>query len=143
MTSSIIADRMAGHRPRVLLAEDDPDLREVIATSLQRGGFEVLEAKDGLSFLDMVGPWLFGPELRPPADLIVSDVRMPGISGLSVLDGIRHVSPALPFILITAFPDPETRAEAERLNATFVLDKPFEMQALVSLAQRAIAAGTR
>lgn len=139
MTSSISATRSAGRPPRVLLAEDDPDLRELIATSLRAGGFEVLEAGDGLSFLDLVGPWLFGPELRPPADLIVSDLRMPGISGLSVLDGIRHVNTELPFILITAFADAETHAEAERLSATFVLDKPFEMRTLLGLAQRAIA----
>jgi len=125
--------------PRVLLADDDPDLRDVLAEALRAEGFDVLEAKSGAQLLDMIAPSLLGKQGAPPAELVVSDLRMPGITGLSVLGGLRQLDRTLPFILITAFADPETHAVARRLGATAVLDKPFDVKTLIRLARDLLA----
>jgi two-component system, response regulator, stage 0 sporulation protein F len=124
---------------RVVVADDDPDLREVIAEALRVDGFEVIEAANGAQLLDLVGPTLLGgPEGGAPAELVVSDLRMPGVTGMSVLGGLRDLPWRPPFILITAFGDAETHAEARRLGASAVLDKPFEMRVLVRLVRQCL-----
>jgi CheY-like chemotaxis protein len=130
---------MSPERPRVLLADDDPDLRELIADALRLHGFDVLEAEHGGQLIERLGPFLLGTGVDPPADLVLSDLRMPGITGLSALAGLRARDGALPFILITAFGDAETHAEAHRLGATAVLDKPFELPGLVALVRQCLA----
>jgi CheY-like chemotaxis protein len=123
---------------RVLVADDDPDLRQVIAEALRAEGFDVLEAENGPQLLDLIGPALMGkPGGQAPA-LVVSDFRMPGFTGMSVLGGLRQFDGRLPFILITAFGDPITHAEARRLGATAVLDKPFEMRRLIELVRESL-----
>ena len=72
-------------------------------------------------------------------DVIVSDIRMPGVSGLSVLAGLREIEGIPPIILITAFGDEETHAEADRLGAAAVLDKPFEMATLLNKTREVIS----
>jgi DNA-binding NtrC family response regulator len=124
-------------RGRVLVAEDDPNLREVMVEALRLDGFDVIEAENGPQLLDLVGPSLFGKEAGPPPALVISDHRMPGITGMTVLGGLRQLDSKLPFILITAFGDVETHRQAERLGAT-VLDKPFEMRRLVELAHQCL-----
>ena len=66
--------------------------------------------------------------------LLISDIRMPGKNSLDVLAGIRWADWSLPVILITAFADAKTNAEARRLGAAMVFDKPFELKELRTLA---------
>jgi DNA-binding response OmpR family regulator len=68
-------------------------------------------------------------------DLIISDIRMPGVNGLSVLEGLREFKGVPPIILITAFGDEQTHADAERLGAAAVINKPFEITELLSTAR--------
>ncbi len=123
---------------RVLVADDDPDLRQVIAEALRADGFDVTEAESGPHLLDLIGPTMMGRPAGHPADLVVSDFRMPGFTGMSVLGGLRQFQARLPFILITAFGDPATHAEARRLGASAVLDKPFEMKRLLQLVHQCL-----
>lgn len=115
---------------RVLLAEDDNELRRLLATCLRNDGFEVIEASDCgyliycLSFSEADYP----DHVLP--DIIVSDNRMPGMTGLEALEGLRKADWATPFILITAFGDEATHAEALRLGAAAVFDKPFDVREL-------------
>ena len=120
---------------RVLLAEDDDAFRRLLAGALRRGGFEVIEARDGRELVDRLASLLpgAGPSDGMPIDLIVSDIRMPGITGLDVLDKLRLADWATPVILITAFGDNATRAEAIRLGAT-MFDKPFDLSDLRTMA---------
>jgi DNA-binding NtrC family response regulator len=74
-----------------------------------------------------------------PAELVISDLRMPGITGLSVLGGLRDLELRIPFILITAFGDAGTHALAHQLGATAVLDKPFDMPSFLGLVRACVA----
>jgi DNA-binding NtrC family response regulator len=131
-TQAIIAParEVALDRPTlVLLAEDDAELRKLIAATLRAEGYEVIEAANGMELLDSL-------ELvvaRRVPYVIVSDVRMPLLSGMDVLAVIRASSTQVPVILITAFGDVDTHSEAHDLGAIAILDKPFDLSALTSL----------
>lgn len=114
---------------RILLVEDDDEMREMLKEALEDSGYDVEVASDGQRFLGVMLGALLGKRSVP--DLIVSDIRMPHLSGLEVLEEIRHVDWSTPVILITAFGDAPTHAEAERLGAAEVIDKPFELDDLV------------
>lgn len=113
--------------PMVLLVEDDDEMREMLASLLRRDGCRVIETVDGEDALDWLGAGaLEGDLLRIPA-LIVSDIRLPHVSGLDLLAGVRCVPRHVPVILITGFGDEETHTRARELGAERVLDKPFTM----------------
>ena len=128
-----------GGAPRVLVAEDDPDMRRLIATSLRMAGNKVVEATDGIDVLDRMETTI--RDLCPDAfDVIVSDINMPGLSGLDVLAALRCTHWTTPVVLITAFGDEETRAEARELGAAAILDKPLDSEALRSAVREAARA---
>ena len=68
-----------------------------------------------------------------PVALVISDIRMPGLSGIDVLRQIRESALDTPVLLISAFCDEETLGDADRFEATVVMSKPFEMEALVTI----------
>ncbi|WP_224369125.1 response regulator [Hyalangium versicolor] len=114
---------------RILLAEDQPQMRSLLRGALRRDGYEVIEAEDGPSLLRALVSGLLAEQSRAP-DLIITDVRMPGFTGLEVLARLRSEEWNTPVILITAFGDEALHAEAARLGANRVLDKPFELEDL-------------
>lgn len=127
--------------PRVLVAEDDREMRRLIAATLRHDGLDVVEACDGAELFAAVEAAVHaGGRKGPPLSLIVSDVRMPGLSGLDVLRILRAGYWFVPVILITAFSDATTRREARGLEAWAVLDKPFPLEDLRTLVQQALAA---
>jgi CheY-like chemotaxis protein len=130
-TSSNGAEPTNSRRPgrRVLVAEDDPDMRRLVAAHLRRAGHRVVEASDGMEILDRIEATVrsAGREL---IDVIVSDIDMPGLSGLDLLAALRCTDWTTPVVLITAFGDEETRAEARELGAAAILDKPLDAAAL-------------
>ncbi|HZS38258.1 MAG TPA: response regulator [Polyangia bacterium] len=118
--------------PRVLLAEDDAAMRDLLARTLRRHGFDVVEARSGYETLE----WLaHGIIHEPPIwfDLVISDVRMPGYDGLNILASLRQMPVHVPVILITAFGSRETHAAAARLGAFAMLDKPFDVDDLMTI----------
>jgi DNA-binding response OmpR family regulator len=110
---------------RVLVAEDDDDMRTVIAQALRADGYDVAEARDGGSLLAQ----LTTSEIRLSVDLLISDVRMPFCSGVAVLESMRRAQWTMPVIMMTAFGDDATREAVERLGGV-LFDKPFAMDDL-------------
>ena len=110
--------------PRVLVAEDDDEMRSLLVDALRQDGYYVSEADDGGGLLAQVAT----PD-APGVDLIISDIRMPICSGLAILEAMRRASLGVPVILMTAFGDGETRAMVERLGAV-LFDKPFAIDDL-------------
>lgn len=123
-------------RPVVLLAEDDEELRRLLARKLRRCGCEVIEARNGAQLVELVFERIVEPlpGSQEPAALVITDHRMPGRTGLEVASLLRSVNWATPLIMISAFTDVETQAEARRLGVAAVFDKPFDLDELAEFA---------
>jgi CheY-like chemotaxis protein len=117
--------------PRVLLADDDDDLRSLLAANFRRAGLEVIEVRDGTELLELIAAMEDGtidPERRP--DVVVTDVYMPGANGLEALARIRHSAHPLPVVVLTAFDDSGAEAAARELGASAMFCKPVDLAVL-------------
>jgi len=120
--------------PHILLVEDDDQMRSMIAQTLRQQGYDVTECPDAFHWMDFcVGQRVNDESIH--YDLVISDIRMPGVNGLELLEGLRHSHRNRPTILITAFGDEETHERAADLGAVAVLDKPFAMQDLLRVVR--------
>jgi two-component system, NtrC family, response regulator PilR len=108
-------------KKRVLIVDDEEDLTWSIVRGLSknRSGVEVHCAASGSLALDLMGLHTY--------DLLVTDVRMPGLDGKGLIQRARSMHPALKIILMTAFPSPDVREFAERFRIAETVEKPFEM----------------
>ena len=115
---------------RILVAEDDVEMRRLVADTLRDDGYDVLELPDGGRLLVNVAARMkAGSHSEVAVDLIISDIRMPICTGLQILEVLRQAHWHTPVILMTAFGDKATRKQAEHLNAV-LFDKPFELDDL-------------
>ncbi|HVZ92893.1 MAG TPA: sigma-54 dependent transcriptional regulator [Phycisphaerales bacterium] len=117
----------------VLVVDDKELLRDSVGTTLQRAGFVVVSAQDGNAALDAIA--------RRRPDAVVTDLKMPGLSGLELIEHIRRIDEDLPIVLMTAFGTVDTAVQAMRLGAFDYLTKPFEGDELVVAVKRAIEHG--
>ena len=126
-------------RARILLAEDDDELRWLLTDMLKAEGHEVVAVSDGTALLAHLNPSLLKGVNGETPDIIITDVRMPGASGLQVLERVRaRAGGAIPVVLITAFADADTRAQAETLGATALLNKPLDIDRLQKMVRGAV-----
>jgi len=129
------SERQAG---RVLLAEDDRAMRELLEIALRRRGYEVVPARNGLDLLLALEEELTDIEQPPAGTVIVSDIRMPSVDGLYLLERIRALGWNLPVILITAFGDAKIHDRARALAAHTIIDKPFDLDVLLDSVAEAL-----
>jgi DNA-binding response OmpR family regulator len=126
----------------ILLAEDGDEMRGVLALRLRQQGYEVTECCNGAELLAELGDYLGNATAKPDKrrfDLIISDIRMPGIFGLSVVEGGAQYANFPPTILITAFGDEETHTKAREVGVAAVIDKPFDMNDLLGKVRETLA----
>ncbi len=124
-------------RPRrIVLAEDDSEMRRLLAQSLTHDGYDVVEVSDGAALVSKIVDSLRDGQ---PVDLVVSDVRMPGLGGFEAIGWLRELGCRAPVILITAFGDSSVHAEGAHVGAVRVLDKPFEFDQLRQLVRELFA----
>lgn len=114
----------ATFRTTVIVADDDDDLRALVAETLRSDGHTVIEARDGAELLAVLSDTLSDPLACP--DLILTDVLMPKLSGLGVLEELRRARVRLPVLMMTGFAPSSVAAVAKRLGAVGVLRKPFD-----------------
>ena len=124
-------------RITVLLAEDDADFRALVAAELTTRGFDVTCVRDGRELADELASFVVSSR-RPRPDVIVSDIRMPGPSGLALLRAVNEADLHIPVILMTAFGDRRVHEIAAEHDAAAVLDKPFAFSDLETVL-RAVA----
>jgi CheY-like chemotaxis protein len=130
-------------QPLVLVAEDDDDVRRLVTTALRMDGHSVIEARDGNDLVEHIGSALLFGHVRgelDPVAMVISDIRMPGPSGLEVLAQLRRSDIDVAIILMSAHADPATRAEAQRLGADAFVAKPFEIDDLRGVVRELLAA---
>jgi len=125
--------------PRLLLAEDDDGLRPLLAERFRAEGFEVVEAEDGAAVVEYLAESILQSSRHRNFDLIVSDIRLPGLNALDVLRGARSALETTPVILITAFGDQRTHDRALLLGASAVFDKPLDIDDLIDAACRLLS----
>jgi DNA-binding NtrC family response regulator len=125
---------------QVAIAEDDDELRSLLATMLRRAGYGVREFSSGSQLLKSLSVGDKTAALVADAalgiDLVISDIRMPGASGLDVLAKLHSTNQPVPVVLMTAFGDHSTHEQALQMGAAALIDKPFELDELLSLTDR-------
>ncbi|HEX8790560.1 MAG TPA: response regulator [Polyangiaceae bacterium] len=120
---------------RVIVAEDDPEMRRLVVEALRKDGHQVTEAADGGRLLVHIAEAFDRDPSLSLVDVIVSDVRMPICTGLELLERLADARWRVPMILMTAFGDEDTRRRAERLGA-ILFDKPLSLDALRAAVNR-------
>jgi len=112
---------------RLIIAEDAPAERDVLAKTLEYLGYRVSAAENGREALDLFN--------THGADLNISDIQMPEMSGLELLRTLREQGHEIPFIILTGFDTSEARNTASSYRATALLVKPFRVLHLRSLLE--------
>jgi len=125
--SKLEAQGYIPHTPRVILAEDDEELRRLLASTLRRDGYEVLEASNGFELLELLADQLLHLGSMDCCKLVIADIRMPGANGLQALEALRGWDWATPLMVITAFGDEKALAQSRRLGVDAMFDKPFDL----------------
>jgi two-component system, NtrC family, response regulator PilR len=108
--------------PRILVVDDERSMRELLAIVLRREGYEVRLAENGRTAIETLE--------RETVDLLISDIKMPDMSGVDVLRAAKRIDQDILGIMITAFASTETAVEAMRLGACDYLSKPFDIDLL-------------
>jgi len=118
-------------QPKILLIEDDASIVGGLKKELQVEGYEVAVAERGDNGLAQAKEQSF--------DVVITDLKMPGLSGLELVEQLHTAKPKLPIILMTAFGTTETAIEATKLGAYDYLLKPFDMAELLDLVAKSVA----
>jgi DNA-binding NtrC family response regulator len=118
--------------PLILVADDDQVARELLAEALSREGYRVRVAAGGEECVRLAE--------REPLDLVLVDLRMPGVDGLEVLKRLAVVQPDLPVVILTAFASMDTAIEAVHAGAYDYLSKPFRIEEIKLVVHRTLEA---
>jgi len=121
--------------PRILLVEDEVGQREALARSLKREGYRVRAAADGERALEALA--------QAPYDLVLTDLRLPGLDGLQVLRAAKEANPETAVVLLTGFPGVESSLVAVRLGASEYLVKPVDLERLSDVVRRVLVTRAR
>ena len=122
--------RMSEHSARLLLIDDDDDFASSLLTVLETSGHLVQRASDGTTGIQMA--------MTEPFDVVICDIRMPGIGGMEVLQQLHAAKPRLPVILMTAFTTTERAIESMKAGAFDYLLKPFDPPEMLRVLERAL-----
>jgi len=120
---------MPAHK-RILIVEDDERTRDMIASFLSEDGFDCSTANDGEVALEMLAASTF--------DVVISDIRMPKLDGISLVQRAREIDPALPVVLVTGESVFDTAVLAVQHGAFDYIVKPFSLHELQSAVTRAL-----
>jgi two-component system response regulator (stage 0 sporulation protein F) len=126
-------------QPRLLVADDDEDLRKLLKDLFVEEGYDVIDAAGGSRALEILSSAADGSTL--PFDVILLDFVMPGLSGLGVLGVMRRFARSPPTIIMTGFPDRSVEAFARNLGAVCVLRKPIDTSKLRDVVRRYVPHG--
>jgi len=117
---------------KILLVDDEYEIALVIRHLLAESGYEICVAQNGLAALLLFESQFF--------DLIITDLRMPRMDGMSFLCEVRKLEPSTPVIILTAYDSPETAAQAVENGALIYLTKPFKSDKLLDIVNRLLRA---
>lgn len=116
--------------PRVLVADDEETIRDLLARALALADYDVRTVADGQAAVDVLRTERF--------HLLITDLRMPGADGLTVIREARRLSPGLPVVIITGYSSEAAAIEAINLGVSGYLTKPFRVAKVLAVAARAL-----
>src|SRR5262252_1039970 len=119
-----------GDRKQVLIVDDEPNLRKILSAQLSRDGYDVLTAEDGEQGLAMLR--------EHHIDLVVTDLKMPKVDGMTLLREALREDPELPIVMITAHGTVDTAVEALKIGAFDYLTKPFDKDEVRQIVAKAL-----
>jgi len=120
----------ANARPRILVVDDEASIRDLLAKTLALAEYEVDVAPDGRAALERMRLY--------PYDLLIADLKMPGIDGLTVIKEAKRYKTDLPVIIITGFSTESSAIEAVNLGVAGYLTKPFRVPQVLAAAAKAL-----
>ncbi len=121
----------SGRTWRLLVVDDDEGVRENLSELLRLASYEVISASNANEALEKLG--------TADVDLLLTDFRMPGSSGLDLISAARSEDPDLQAILMTAYGDGFTEIESVRRGAIGYVTKPFEADEIIALVEKILA----
>jgi len=122
---------MDNNKKRILVIEDDQEMRSLLKDFFEEEGFEIHSVSNGSEAFRILVRELF--------DLVITDIRMPGLTGLDIIPGIKKLQPNVLIIVITAFGSDEIRLRAMARGATAYLEKPLHFHELRTMIHEIIS----
>ena len=119
---------------KLLVIDDEPGIRDLLDTLLSRKGYDVILADRGQKGLEVFR--------RAHPDVVILDLKMPGMDGLTVLQQIRHLNPKQPVIILTGAGTPESEQQVRELGVTEYVEKQFSLHLLGDALNRLHATPT-
>ena len=119
---------------RVLVVDDEPDIRKIVRMTLDKAGYQTLEAEDGEKAIEVINTG----ENRLMLEVMICDIRMPKINGVEAIAYFQKEYPRVPLIVLTGFPDTEMAASFLRQGVVDYLVKPVEGEKLKASVARAM-----
>lgn len=119
-------------RPRVLVVDDESGIRDLLAKTLSLADYDVDTTPDGTSALDRVRAHSY--------DLLIADLKMPGMDGLTLIRQAKRIKPELAVLIITGYSSESNAIEAVNLGVSGYLTKPFRVPKVLSAAAKALGA---
>jgi excisionase family DNA binding protein len=124
--------RAATDRPRILVVDDEASIRDLLSKTLALAEYDVDTAPDGTTALDRMRAYDY--------DLLIADLKMPGMDGLTLIRQAKRIKADLPVIIITGFSTESSAIEAVNLGVAGYLTKPFRVPQVLAAASKALGA---
>src|SRR5271163_3514369 len=121
---------MLPEKKQVLIVDDEPNLRKILSAQLTRDGYDVMIAEDGAQGLAMLR--------EHHIDLVITDLKMPKVDGMTLLREALREEPQLPIVMITAHGTVDTAVEALKTGAFDYLTKPFDKDEVRQIVAKAL-----
>ena len=124
-------------RGKIIVVDDEQDVRDVIRLQLEQKGFNILEATNGQEAIDL----LRSGDNMVNVGLILCDIRMPKVNGVECIDYLKREAPGVPVVVVTGYPDSDLAANLLKKGVKHYLVKPVEKEKLLAIVDDIIAAG--
>ena len=131
-TAASDASPLGDGRHRVLIVDDEEGIRDLLSRTLALAEYDVQTVSDGISALHHL------KETGEPFNLVIADLRMPGMDGLTLIREVKQINPQLPIIIITGFSSESAAIEAVNLGVSGYLTKPVGIPQVLAAAAKAL-----
>ena len=122
---------------KIIVVDDEQDVRDVIRLQLEQKGFNILEATNGQEAIDL----LRSGDNMVNVGLILCDIRMPKVNGVECIDFLRREAPGVPVVVVTGYPDSDLATSLLKKGVKYYLVKPVEKEKLLAIVDQIVAAG--